>query len=556
MIRFNKKFFAAVLAVIMLFGNGSVIRQASVTAEAVTISEDIERQLISRIINAAERLEDTVDISDLRISKYYDFDNIFYQIIEDNPRLFYLSSNYYASYKNNRFTYFGLNFTNEIDEIEEMKIKFNLVTEEILSAVDDAWPDVMKALYLHDYIVLNAEYDMEYDEWNTDYDDMCYTAYGILVEKCGVCQGYSYAYKYLLQLFGIESEIVSSEEMMHVWNLVKIDGEYYHVDVTFDDTEYNNIGRSKHNNFMLSDKKIISASGTKHTDWITADNITADSTKYDNYFWRDIESAFLPIDQAWYFVDKNGDINAYDFDSNTYQVMFNTNTSWLKWGSTYQYLNSRYVRIASVNDCIIYNTDREIFVTDTDFNYSEKLYEADVSTGYIYGIGIDNGQLIYCLKTRSGEYEKKLATNILLEDILELYSPSVNDSLDDFVESETPTTYNYYNIDGELIFSDTGYGISDTIAPDMVDIKEKRFLKWTMVNADEGVVDLYPNYGVIGDADNDGVLTLMDVYCIYNYINGYHDFDADALILCDIDKNSIVDVVDCEMLLKYFAEVK
>ena len=211
------------VAVLLLF-NGIVIHDGVIKAEAVTITESVKEKLVSRIVEAAENLEDSVNIADLNISKYYDFDDVFYKLLEDNPGLFYLSSNYYASYKNNKFTYFGLNFTNEIDEIREMKKKFNDVTQKVLNEVDKAWPDVMKALYLHDYIVLNAEYDLSYDEWNTDYDDMCYTAYGILVEKCGVCQGYAYAYKYLLDLFGIENELAISDEMNHVWNLVKIDG--------------------------------------------------------------------------------------------------------------------------------------------------------------------------------------------------------------------------------------------------------------------------------------------------------------------------------------------
>lgn len=543
------------VAVLLLF-NGIVIHDGVIKAEAVTITESVKEKLVSRIVEAAENLEDSVNIADLNISKYYDFDDVFYKLLEDNPGLFYLSSNYYASYKNNKFTYFGLNFTNEIDEIREMKKKFNDVTQKVLNEVDKAWPDVMKALYLHDYIVLNAEYDLSYDEWNTDYDDMCYTAYGILVEKCGVCQGYAYAYKYLLDLFGIENELAISDEMNHVWNLVKIDGSYYHVDVTFDDTEYNNIGRSKHNNFMLSDKKIISASGTMHTGWRTVSDITASSTKYDSYFWRDVESAFLPINGSWYFVDKNGDINSYDFYTNKSSVMMNTNVSWLKWGSSSQYLNNKYVRIVALGDAIIYNTDREIYMTDTSFGYCEKIYEADVSSGYIYGIAIEDNRLVYCLKTRLGEYEKKYITDITADTVRQpsktpdITSPGEN--IDTGGVIPKAKTYNYYNTDGEIILSTVAYNIGNTTAPLMEDINGERFLRWEIIENGEDIVDLYPCYGVIGDADNDGILSLIDVYYIFNYTNGYYELDSETKILCDVDNNSVINIIDCEMLLRYF----
>ena len=78
--------------------------------------------------------------------------------------------------------------------------------------------------------------------------DLAHTAYGALVansrgeENCAVCDGYSYAYEYLLQKAGIRSTIVAgrageTEETAgsHSWNLVELDGEWYEVDTTWDD---------------------------------------------------------------------------------------------------------------------------------------------------------------------------------------------------------------------------------------------------------------------------------------------------------------------------------
>lgn len=60
------------------------------------------------------------------------------------------------------------------------------------------------------------------------------TAYGALINKEAVCEGYAKAYKLLLNAMGIECDVVINAE--HAWNVVKLDGEWYLVDVTNDDT--------------------------------------------------------------------------------------------------------------------------------------------------------------------------------------------------------------------------------------------------------------------------------------------------------------------------------
>ena len=57
--------------------------------------------------------------------------------------------------------------------------------------------------------------------------------YGVFVQKKAVCAGYAKALQYLLNLLGIECTYVTSER--HAWNLVKLEGDYYHLDVTWGD---------------------------------------------------------------------------------------------------------------------------------------------------------------------------------------------------------------------------------------------------------------------------------------------------------------------------------
>lgn len=88
--------------------------------------------------------------------------------------------------------------------------------------------DYDKIKGVHDFICINTEYDLSE---NDDY--IHHTAYGALINKSAVCEGYAKAYKLLLNAVGIESEMVINET--HAWNEVKLMGEWYFVDITNDD---------------------------------------------------------------------------------------------------------------------------------------------------------------------------------------------------------------------------------------------------------------------------------------------------------------------------------
>ena len=82
------------------------------------------------------------------------------------------------------------------------------------------------ALWLHDWLINHAEYDTSYSIHEPE---------GVLVYGFGVCQSYTTAYGLLLDEFGIENDVVVSDAMNHTWNLVKLNGKWCHVDVTWDD---------------------------------------------------------------------------------------------------------------------------------------------------------------------------------------------------------------------------------------------------------------------------------------------------------------------------------
>ena len=118
--------------------------------------------------------------------------------------------------------------------------------------------DFEKEMTIIQYIVANVEYDLEnyykgapelYSDpkFIEDYikrtgrqNSDCFTAYGALVKGKSVCAGYAYAFNMLCSACGLESSIVSGPTLpngkgAHAWNMIKLDGEWYLVDTTWED---------------------------------------------------------------------------------------------------------------------------------------------------------------------------------------------------------------------------------------------------------------------------------------------------------------------------------
>lgn len=109
------------------------------------------------------------------------------------------------------------------DAIIKKKIKKGMTTEQKLRT-------------LHDYLMKTCRYDYKLTEIE-GYEDQL-TAYGVLVRKKGVCQGYTAAFNLLAQKAGVYSIAVCGRvpSGSHTWNYVRLGKKYLHIDCTWDKT--------------------------------------------------------------------------------------------------------------------------------------------------------------------------------------------------------------------------------------------------------------------------------------------------------------------------------
>ncbi|MBQ9028510.1 MAG: hypothetical protein IJ110_07060 [Lachnospiraceae bacterium] len=181
------------------------------------------------------------------------FHTCYNALLFDHPELFWLSvssSSFRYSYRRLIMNEGGYSVSIQLsdsfpDKDEQMKA-LDSAAEEFLADIDlaDSAPNV--ALAIHDKLIDLVSYDKEAAS-SLD-KDLAHTAYGALVANSrgdansAVCDGYSYAYEYLLQKAGIRSTIIAgragdTEESAgpHSWNLVELSGEWYEVDSTWND---------------------------------------------------------------------------------------------------------------------------------------------------------------------------------------------------------------------------------------------------------------------------------------------------------------------------------
>lgn len=115
------------------------------------------------------------------------------------------------------------------------------VDETINSQTDSGMDEYEITLALHDWLCENGTYDFSYSA-----EEFSWDVYGILMNGTGVCESYARSYQLLLQETGIESRVVygvsvSETPENHAWNAVKIDGNWYYTDVTWDDSAVNTL---------------------------------------------------------------------------------------------------------------------------------------------------------------------------------------------------------------------------------------------------------------------------------------------------------------------------
>ena len=213
--------------------------------------------------------------------------NLFYELQDSGELPWYIQREGYT-YEYDQNTQLVISFEPQVlPEQEYDRAFYQQRLEEILRECVFEWMEPWQiALAVHDYLAVYGDYD---ETLNIT------TGYDLLKTGQTVCSGYTEVYRELMKMAGIPCVSVVSEKMAHTWNLVQLDGKWYHVDVTWDDPVPSIQGRARHDYFLLTDEE-ISGGDKPHYGWRR--DILCFDTSYTNAFWRDVNSPIV-------FTDKN-----------------------------------------------------------------------------------------------------------------------------------------------------------------------------------------------------------------------------------------------------------
>lgn len=152
-------------------------------------------------------------------------------VYNDHPELFWLEAEFSCKYQGTGICVeITLEYNETADDLQAAQNVFAARAEEILAGARGLQGDYEKERYLHDALAARVDYDMS--------AGMNQSAYSALVLGRSVCAGYARAFQYLMQQAGIPCYYCTGfagED--HAWNIVKLDGRYVNVDVTWDDTD-------------------------------------------------------------------------------------------------------------------------------------------------------------------------------------------------------------------------------------------------------------------------------------------------------------------------------
>ena len=418
------------------------------------------------LVNALRQFETDIDVSAYQIPKS-EAGATFFQIVHNNPELFFVEKkiSYYSNSATNTVTRYIVTYIDSEENIRKMQQEFEQAANLVLDQIDSSMTDLEKALVVHDYLALNCEYDYE-NYQNKTTPPASYNAYGALVKKTAVCDGYAGAYSYIMEdRLGIPCVIVSSEAMNHAWNMIYMDANWYHVDATWDDPTWDSIGRVRHFYFMLSDEA-ISDTEHKHNGWVT--DYTASSNIYDTAFWSDINSAICYQQGMWHYSECNLSNRTVKLYRQSELLSGNQETLYTEEGLWNNYQNS-YMYLAQARDKIYFNTRKSICRLDEDGTITT-VYEPEISgTNLIFGFTIRGEDLCYALQETPNLNSLQ---KILRHNLPELHVPELEGISADDVETIYDGTAKKITINGTKPEDTVSYvgkdGIYDSRQPEMI----------------------------------------------------------------------------------------
>ena len=216
--------------------------------------------------------------------------------------------------------------TPDAEKIREDRQRLADIVSRAVEFASASDTDLGRILLLHDFLVSETDYDQEAYlrsiRGEAAVPSIDYTAFGALVNRTAMCNGYALAFSLLMQKLGLQSYIIASDALNHAWNMVVIDDQWYNLDTTRDDSRYMNgttyyqemnadytdLGAVSHYYFLYSDAELEEKYGGMYDSYIQCSSeekpVSHTSAPFSNdYIFRTLSDANFSYGKeegSWY----------------------------------------------------------------------------------------------------------------------------------------------------------------------------------------------------------------------------------------------------------------
>ncbi|MBQ7339411.1 MAG: hypothetical protein IJW43_00990 [Clostridia bacterium] len=178
---------------------------------------------------------------------------VFSVFIYENPTFYFLENSWLSTTESGKTNPSTITLTAcaEYDTVEErvvVEIALQQKLDEVYSLVKGKNLPLDKAKAIHDYLLDNLTYADEAAKTglfscnSSKKNNWAFCLDGLATKNRAVCEGYAKSFLYFSNIFGVETTICTGEGKTnsgsepHAWNLIKINGSWYGVDATWDDS--------------------------------------------------------------------------------------------------------------------------------------------------------------------------------------------------------------------------------------------------------------------------------------------------------------------------------
>ena len=200
-------------------------------------------------------------------SKYLDCTNDVKEIVENKEELTSISNfvhpfNTFEEFNTSISSIGRVTLKRKVRYTDSQRRILNNKVNEIYNNNYDSSKSIKENIKIfHDYIINNSKYDANNTSGLSSLSSS--SAYGVLIEGLGICSGYSDAMSLFLDKMNVRNYRISSNT--HIWNFVYVDGEWKHLDLTWDDpVSYDGEDNLLEDYFLISTEELEKKQSTEH----------------------------------------------------------------------------------------------------------------------------------------------------------------------------------------------------------------------------------------------------------------------------------------------------